>query len=98
MAEASFANLEMAIALPLGVVANQLLKIEANLRLLNRKVEDFAKERDNGSLAGLIEGRLDNIDKLLDSIRCMVSNMAADIQASAADEVAVRKSRPEQDD
>jgi hypothetical protein len=98
MTEAISANLEMAIALPLGVAANQLVKIEANLRLLNRKVEDFAKERDNGRLAGLIEGKLDNINELLDSIRCIVSNIEADIQASAADESADRKARPEQDD
>jgi hypothetical protein len=98
MSEAFSANLDMAIALPLGVVANQLVKIEANLRLLNRKVEDFAKERDNGRLAGLIAGKLDNINELLDSIRCIVSNMEADIHAIAADESAVRKARPEQDD
>ena len=98
MTEAFSANLEMALALPLGVVANQLVKIEANLRLLDMNVEDFAKERDNGRLAGLIEGKLDHINELLDSIRCIVSNMEADIRASAADEVAVRKARPEQDD
>jgi hypothetical protein len=98
MTEAFSANLDMTIALPLGVAANQLVKIEANLRLLNRKVEDFAKERDNGRLAGMIEGKLDNINDLLDSIRCIVSNIQADIQAGAAEETAVRKARPEQDD
>jgi hypothetical protein len=98
MTEAFSANLEMAIALPLGVVANQLAKIEANLRHLNMRVGDFAKERDNGRLAGLIEGKLDNINGLLDSIRCIVSNIETDMQANAADEVAVRKARPEQDD
>jgi hypothetical protein len=35
---------------------------------------------------------------LLDSIRCIVSNIQADIQAGAAEETAVRKARPEQDD
>ena len=98
MTEAFSANLEMALALPLGVVANQLAKIEANLRLLNMKVGDFAKERDNGRLAGLIDGKLDDINELLDSIRRIVSNMETDIQANAADEAAVRKARPEQDD
>jgi hypothetical protein len=98
MSEASCANLEMAIALPLGVAANQLMKIEANLRLLNLRAGDFAKERDNGRVAGSIKGNLDNINELLDSIRCIVSNIEADIQGSAADEVAVRKARPEQED
>jgi hypothetical protein len=98
MTEAFSADLEMVIALPLGVVANQLAKIEANLRHLNMKVGDFARERDSGRLAGLIEGKLDNINALLDSIRCIVSNIETDMQANPADEVAVRKARPEQDD
>jgi hypothetical protein len=98
MSEGFPANLDMTIALPLGVVANQLVKIEANLRLLDEKVEDFAKQRDNGRLAGLLEGKLDDINELLDSIRCIVSNIQADIQAGAADKTAVRKPRPEQDD
>ena len=98
MTESFSANLEMAIALPLGVVANQLAKIETNLRHLNMKVGDFAKERDNGRLAGSIEGKLDNINRLLDSLRCIVSNIETDMQANPADEVAVHKARPEQDD
>jgi hypothetical protein len=85
----------MAIALPLGVVANQLMRIEANLRLLNMKSGDFAQDRDKGRLPGSIAGRLDNINDLLDSIRCIVSNIEADILADAA---AARNPRPEQDD
>ena len=41
MTEPSPANLELAIALPLGVVANQLTRIEADLRFLSMKASAF---------------------------------------------------------
>jgi len=44
----SAANLEMAIVLPLAVVAHQLMRIEADLRLLNMKALDFANAREEG--------------------------------------------------
>ena len=78
MTKASSANLEMAIILPLGVVANQLLKIEADLRLLNMKASDFVNEDGGGRHTGLIEARLENINEALDSIRRLVSDMEAD--------------------
>jgi hypothetical protein len=80
MTEASSANLEMAIILPLGVVANQLMRIETHLRLLNMKALNFAKERENGRLSGLIEARLEHINEALDSIRNLVADIEADIQ------------------
>jgi hypothetical protein len=85
MTEGFSANLETAIALPLGVVANQLTKIEANLRLLNAKLEDFAEERDDGRLTGLIADKLDSINELLHSIGCIVSNLEADVRKPRAD-------------
>lgn len=91
MTEASATNLEMTIILPLGVVVNQLMRIEADLRLLNMKALDFAKERKNTDLTGLIETRLETINEALDSIRSLVSDIEADIQSN-------RKPRPEQDD
>jgi len=90
MTEASSANLEMAIILPLGVIANQLMKIEAQLRLLNMKALKFAAERDSGRLTGLIEDRLEHINAALDSIRGLVSDIEADIQP--------RKPDPDRDD
>jgi hypothetical protein len=97
MTRALSANMEMAIALPLGVVANQLMRIEANLRLLNTTVADFAEERDDGSLTGLISDKLDNINELLHTISRIVSNLEADIQTGIPD-VPVRKPRPDHDD
>jgi hypothetical protein len=93
MTEASAANLEMAIVLPLGVVAHQLMKIEADLRLLNMKALEFAKERENGRHTRLISDSLENINEALDAIKRLVSDIEADIQPRSK-----RKSYSERDD
>jgi hypothetical protein len=85
MIKASSTNIEMSVILPLGVVANQLMKIEADLRLLNMKALDFARERENGRHTALIQARLDTIHEALDSIRGLVSNIEADIHPWSAD-------------
>jgi hypothetical protein len=80
MTETPSVNLEMALVLPLGVIANQLMRIEADLRLLNMKAVDLAKERETGRHTGLIEARLERIHEVLDAIRSLVSDIEADIQ------------------
>jgi hypothetical protein len=80
MTETPSVNLEMALVLPLGVIANQLMRIEADLRLLNMKAVDLAKERETGRHTGLIEARLERINEVLDAIRSLVSDIEADIQ------------------
>jgi hypothetical protein len=80
MTEASRASLEMAVALPLGVVANQLMRIEAELRLLNMKALNLAREPRDERVSGLIEKRLENINEALDSIRGLMSDIEKDIQ------------------
>ena len=75
MTEASSASFEMAINLPLGVLANQLMRIEADLRLLNMKALSCTRERENQRLTGGIEARLDNITETLESIRELVSDI-----------------------
>jgi len=85
MTRESSASLEMTLILPLGVVANQLMKIEADLRLLNMKALDFVKEHAGGRHTGLIEARLENIHDALDSIRGLVSDIEADIHPWSAD-------------
>ncbi len=97
MTGASSANMEVAIVLPLGVVANQLMRIEAQLRLLNMKTLDLAKEGDHGRLAGLIGARLEHINEALDSIRGLVSDMEADLHPKM-ETPSNRKSNPDQDD
>jgi hypothetical protein len=93
MTGTSAANLEMAIVLPLGVVAQQLMKIEADLRLLNMKALELAKERENGRHTSLIEATLDNIHEALDAIKSLVSDIQTDIQPRSN-----RKPYPERDD
>jgi len=94
MTEISATNLEMAIVLPLGVVAHQLIKIEADLRLLNMKALELAKERENGRHTRLIEATLENINEALDAIKNLVSDIETDIQPRSMN----RKPYPERDD
>ena len=114
MTGGSSANVEVALVLPLGVVASQLMKIEAQLRLLNMKTLEFATERDQGRLIGLIDARLEQINEALESISGLVSDIEDDIHPkpqtpspaddsqSSADVVyqafSNRKSTPDQDD
>lgn len=94
MKEGSSGNLEMSIVLPLGVVGHQLMRIEADLRLLNMKASDFAGERDNAPHTSLIEARLEQINEALDSIRTLVSDIAADLRPRHSK----HKSRADRDD
>jgi|SRR5450432_792012 hypothetical protein len=98
MPEASAANIEMSIVLPLGVVAHQLMKIEAELRLLNMRALTAAGERGNGRLGGMIDERIDNINAVLDSIRSLMSNIEADVHPRPDNVDAARKPRPDRDD
>ena len=75
MTEAASADFEMSINLPLGVLANQLMRIEAELRLLNMKALRCARESENQRLTGGIEARLVNINETLASIRGLVSDI-----------------------
>ena len=84
MTEASPVNLELAIALPLGVVANQLIRIEADLRFLTMKASAYANDRENGDLAAKISGGLEKINEALDLIRHLVADMEANIQPTSA--------------
>jgi len=81
-------NTETAIVLPLGVVANQLMRIEAELRLLNMKALDLAKEREDGRFGGLIEAKLENISEALEAIRSLVSDIQTDIRPRSASALA----------
>ncbi|MGA2397099.1 MAG: hypothetical protein ABSG30_03410 [Steroidobacteraceae bacterium] len=76
--------MELTIALPLGVVANQLMRIETDLRFLSMKASAYASERENGDLAANIRGRLEKINESLDLIRGVVSDIEANIQPTVA--------------
>jgi hypothetical protein len=66
-------NLEMAIALPLGVAVSKLQKIEIEMRLLGHQAVSGAKERGNELTIELIRSRLEGINSALLSIKECVS-------------------------
>lgn len=80
MTEASSANFELAVVLPLGVVVNQLLRTEAQLRLLNMKTLDIVKQRSMARFAGPIALRFEQIHEALESIRGLVADIEADVR------------------
>jgi hypothetical protein len=100
MNEPSSANLELSIALPLGVVANQLTKVEADLRFLSMKASGFARERENGELAAKVLSGLERINEALDLIRGLVADMEAHVQPRPAGtrERASRRPSADRDD
>jgi hypothetical protein len=84
MTQASPADWEMTIVLPLGVVANQLQRIETQLRLLNMKALDFAAERENRALRAPIDARLEQINEAIAAISGLVSDIEADLHPASA--------------
>ena len=84
MTEASTENLELSILLPLGAAANQLMRIEADLRFLNMKALAYAKKGENAGPARLIAARLEKINEALDRIHGLVSDIEADVQPRPA--------------
>jgi hypothetical protein len=97
--------LELAIALPLGVVANQLARIEADLRFLSMKASVYADERENGELAAKVSGGLEKINEALDLIRGLVADMEANTRPTSTSvagksfrDRAARKTSADRDD
>ncbi len=80
MKDTSPENIELAITLPLGVVANQLMKLEADLRFLHMKTLVYGQDRENTRVDRRITAHLDTINEVLDLIRRLVADIAADVQ------------------
>jgi hypothetical protein len=97
MSDPSPANFELSIVLPLGVIANQLLKLEADLRFLNAKTSTYASERPDGAMAGQVTARLERINEALEVIRSLVADIETDIQPRSADARSL-KARKDRDD
>ena len=103
MTDTSAANLDLAIVLPLGAIANQLARVEGDLRFLHMKALASDRER-SAALDGRITAGFDKINEVLESIR----RLAADLQADLHPRVfprgrggigyASRKPEPELDD
>jgi len=79
MTQTTSPNWDVALILPLGVVAGQLLKIGAQLRQLNMKALDLAALHSGGP-AGEVGARLDHISEELESIARLVSVMQSDLR------------------
>jgi hypothetical protein len=92
--EAATENLELSVLLPLGAVANQLMRIEADLRFLNMRALAYAKEGENPAPARQIAARLEKINEALDRIRGLVSDIEADIQPKPARPIAASSGEP----
>ena len=104
MTEPAAANVELTSLLPLGVIANQLMKVEADLRFLNAKTLAYAEQRPGGDLAAQVAGRLEKINEVLEQIRDLIVDFEADIELESASPAApssdlnLRKPPPDRDD
>jgi hypothetical protein len=97
MSEAPCANFELSVVLPLGVIANQLMKLEADLRFLNAKTSSCAREPPSGDVAGQVAARLEKINSAIEAIRTLVADIETDIQPRHAGTKSL-KARTDRDD
>jgi hypothetical protein len=97
MSDRSPASFELSITLPLGVIANQLMKVEAELRFLNSKTSTHANERPGDATAGQVAAQLERIDEALEAIRGLVADIGTDLQPRAANPGSL-KARSDRDD
>jgi hypothetical protein len=97
---------EMTMVMPLGVIANQLIKIEGDLRFLSMKATEHSGE-DGARSSKSVDGRLELIHDALESIRSLLAKIHADIHPkgpaapSTSGEPSLfstHKSAPERDD
>ena len=96
MTTASPENLELAIVLPLGVVAHQLMKVEADLRFLSMRAGAYAEGEGGGSRQ--VAGHLEKISETLDSIRGLLSAFEADLRPRSMSSSAKRRPNSDRDD
>lgn len=87
---------EFTLCLPLGVVENQLRKIEEELRTLSMKAVDFGERCEDRPTRARATANLESIGGLVESIADLVTRLDADIRPVAA--ALPRKPPPEQDD
>ena len=97
MSEPSPVNVELSIALPLGVIVNQLMKVEADLRLLNARTSAYASRHLDSGAAGQLAARLEKINEALEVIRGLVADIETDIQPKSAGNRSL-KARSDRDD
>lgn len=84
-------TIELAIALPLGVVANQLKRVESDLRFLSAKASAQPQDRGDANLAAQVAARLEQINETLESIRALLADIESDLQPKPARAAARRR-------
>ena len=90
----SSASFELAVVLPLGVAANQLTKVESELRFLNAKLSRYGQER--GTPREDAAAQLEKMSEALDAIRQLIADIQADIQPRVPG--AASRTRSDRDD
>jgi hypothetical protein len=89
-------SIELALALPLGVVANQLSKVESDLRFLSARALAETEGRDSPGLTAQIAARLEQISEILDGIRTLIADMERSLQPKSTS--ASNRRRDDRDD
>jgi hypothetical protein len=72
-------NWDVTLVLPLKAAANQLLKIETQLRHLNLKATASIEARERTETARCLAERLEDIHEALESLKKLVADMEADL-------------------
>jgi hypothetical protein len=89
---------EMSMVMPLGVIANQLIKIEGDLRFLSMKAVEQSGDEGARSTKG-IDARLELIYGALDSISTLLGRLQSEIHPKTQDMKPVsHKAAPDRDD
>jgi hypothetical protein len=73
----------MEMVMPLGVLANQLVKIEGDLRFLSMKAAGHSGE-DSARSTKLVDARLELIYDVLESIHSLLAKVQADLHPKGA--------------
>jgi len=87
-------NFELAVVLPLGVAASQLMKLESELRFLNAKLSRYNEE--GSSVRGDAAARLEKMSEAVDAIRQLIAEIQAGLQPQATG--ATSRTRTDRDD
>lgn len=72
-------NFELAVVLPLGVLASQMMKLESDLRFLSARTSAFGEPRNDSRLSAQFDARLEQIHQAIDGIHALL----ADIESGA---------------
>jgi hypothetical protein len=80
MSDRPATSFELALALPLGAVANQLMRVESDLRFLSAKSIADPEDRAGAGRAAQVAARLEQINETLDAIRALIADIERQLQ------------------